>query len=515
MIKFNKIIYNKIIVFKLLYFVFKRWNVDKILLLKTEYRKRINALRMPGLNTFLFALCLCVSVVKTFGDVHYASLDGKNVPPFGSWENAATNIQDAVYAAIIGDTVIVSDGVYYVSSEIRVTNHITVVSLSGAENTIIDAGFPANSNRCFNLDYNFFNPLGVVDGFTMQNGCSDSGGGIACGGKAVVKNCIIKNNLATGSPGAGGGFSLDFLGTISNCVIIGNSASDGGGGDNSNGSVVQNCIISNNIATYFGGGGLSPGWNGYVYDCKIIDNVATGVNGKGGGITFYGNDGIVENCLIEGNLARKGGGVAFFDDNCLLSKCIVISNTALETAGGIFFYQHSGGGNVRNCLIVYNREEKIGEIAGGIGGDSYATIDSCTVAKNYEVGIDLAGGGLLRNTIIAYNQYGNAYLSGSNSKYVYTCMPGGPPASQNGGGHLDAFPQFVDLANGDFRLKESSPCIARGTNMDWMIGATDLAGNERIFDYRVDIGCYETIPEGFTLLLEFTSLACLFFMRRR
>jgi hypothetical protein len=57
-------------------------------------------------------------------------------------------------------------------------------------------------------------------------------------------------------------------------------------------------------------------------------------------------------------------------------------------------------------------------------------------------------------------------------------------------------PEFVDTANGDFRLKSTSPAIDAGVN-DSVTIFTDLDGNYRIWDGNgdstaiVDIGCYE------------------------
>jgi len=53
-------------------------------------------------------------------------------------------------------------------------------------------------------------------------------------------------------------------------------------------------------------------------------------------------------------------------------------------------------------------------------------------------------------------------------------------------------PQFVDLGNKDFRLQPNSPCIDAGSNE--MVPAdltTDIAGNPRICNGRVDLGAYE------------------------
>ena len=60
-------------------------------------------------------------------------------------------------------------------------------------------------------------------------------------------------------------------------------------------------------------------------------------------------------------------------------------------------------------------------------------------------------------------------------------------------------PGFVDAANGDYRLAAGSPCIDAGDN-SYVTGDKDLAGNARIANGTVDIGCYEygSAPVGGT-----------------
>jgi len=80
---------------------------------------------------------------------------------------------------------------------------------------------------------------------------------------------------------------------------------------------------------------------------------------------------------------------------------------------------------------------------------------------------------------------------------TFTCSDPLPP----GAGCISNDPLFVNAALGDFHLQEGSPCIDAGTNLPWMAGATDLDGHPRVTDGRVDLGCYEFIPEPAVALL--------------
>ena len=184
---------------------------------------------------------------KSSCDTHYVNVNNPSpAPPYTNWTSAATSIQAAVDAASAADTVLVTNGSYYPVRQISVTNGVTVKSVNGAEETIVNGSHP---HRCFYLNDNGTN---VIDGFKIINGYADgnSGGGVYCSG-----------------------------GAVNNCVISGNSASWSGGVDCSGAGAVNNCTISGNRADY-GCGGVQCGWSGAVNNCVISGNSASVVSRK-------------------------------------------------------------------------------------------------------------------------------------------------------------------------------------------------------------------------------------------
>jgi len=290
--------------------------------------------------------------IKVVTNVHYVNINNSTpVPPYVTWETAATNIQDAVDVANNGGNIFVTNGTYLLSSQIDVNKSLIIQSVNGLGNTVVDGN---NSVRCFYL----YNQNTVISGFTITNGNSgtEDGGGVYCYATTpVITNCTISENTANNF---GGG---TYYGTINNCTISGNFAGNGAG---TYYGTVNNCTISGNSAAYgagthygtvnnctISGNSAYRGAGTYystVNDCTISGNSASG---HGGG-TYYGT---INNCTISGNSAGQFGG-----GTCegTVNNCIVWGNTAANSESNFY-----------NCTISYSCSSPLPSGVGNISND--------------------------------------------------------------------------------------------------------------------------------------------------
>lgn len=451
----------------------------------------------------------------------YVSLDSSGaVPPYNSWATAATNINDAVDAAVPGGQVLVSNGLYAVggrivsgsmSNRVAVTKPIIISSINGPAVTVIQ-GFqvPAMINadgavRCVYLT----NGASLL-GFTLTNGATraygagdmtreQSGGGVLCELGAFVANCWLLNNSS--SSGGGGSYS----GTLSNCVLAGNSSLSGGGayggnfytcnlltntatyGGGVNSGTLISCAVNGNSAASQGGGAYSC----FLTNCVLMSNSVSGY-GPGGGA----NGSYLGSCVLGDNSASTGGGAY----QGSLSRCTITNNSAILGAGafgaeldGCWLINNSatdsgGGANsctLNNCVLLSNSATNDG------GGAYYGTLNNCTLVGNAAASGGGAFSGALNNTIAYYNlaQSGANYpLDGSGyTPTINYCST--TPATTNGVGNITNEPLFV-LLSSDLHLQSNSPCINSGNNA-YVTATIDLDGNRRIVRGTVDIGAYE------------------------
>jgi hypothetical protein len=254
--------------------------------------------------------------------------------PYTDWASAATNIQDAIDAALPGDDILVTNGVYATggrvvdtvgttTNRVAVTKPITLRSVNGPEETVIQGykvpgaenGVGQAAVRCVYLA----NGASLV-GFTLTNGATPSpeqfsdvdfiGGGVLCeSASATVSDCCIIGNTASDDGGGAHG------GTLIRCTITDNVAlGDGGGADR---GILINCLITKNQANR--GGGVD---DSTLRGCIVADNQATEAGGGTLQSTLY-------NCTVTGNSARRNAGVASKGFNGEAAyNCIIYGNKA-------------------------------------------------------------------------------------------------------------------------------------------------------------------------------------------
>jgi hypothetical protein len=263
--------------------------------------------------------------------VHYVAQAGTNpIPPYLTWDTAATKIQDAVDAAYINATVVVSNGTYssggraitnirYVlslSNRVAVIKPITLQSLNGPSVTTIQGyQVPGTTNGASAIRCVYLTNNASLIGFTLT------------GGATLIYNGASSDPRAVQS----GGVDCEAGASVSNCIITGNCAYIGGGG--ASGGTILNGILTSNWVAAGGGGGA---YLATLNNCVVSGNSA----GWGGGIDYC----TANNCLLTGNNAAQGGGGAV---DGTLNNCTVVYNLALVSGGGAY-------AAVLNNSIIYN-----------------------------------------------------------------------------------------------------------------------------------------------------------------
>ena len=238
----------------------------------------------------------------------------------------------------------------------------------------------------------------------------------------------------------------------------------------------------------------------HIVDC-IVDN-CTVIDGYGGGIDLYNSFAEIRNCTITNCLGGFGGGIYGFYSAPDIIDCRIINNEALGHGGGICFErgEKSAGGRalIANCIIMGNKST-YNAVGGGIYSETNCLIVNNLIAEN--VGQELGGGialaygafGAVYNNVIVYNDRDGLYCTSSlDDTTGYNCYFGNTGediiCNDIGKNHFTD-PQFVDYANGDYRLLSVSPLINAGLGID--LGGLldkDFEGQPRVVYDTIDIG---------------------------
>jgi len=412
-----------------------------------------------------------------------------------SWTDAFKTIAHALDVAQNGDTIIVADATYHEHDLDFQGKKIHLKSANGPANCIIDC---QQQGRAFYF-HSGETTDSILEGFTVRNGkVSDTcGGAVLCMNNScpTITNCVFENNKAVDTNGQ---YEYE----------------DGGAIDcESSSPTITNCTFSGNSAHYHGGAILCYNSSPTVKDCAFNDN---NTNEEGGAIFCYYSNPSIEGCAFNGNIAGNYGGAIFCRDssNPVVTDCAFVSNSAANYHGGALYCLAGSNPTLTNCAFSGNSAKYSG---GAIFCySSSPTLSGCTFSANSaDNGGAIASNSSstlsLRNSILwnnsASSEGNEIYIedAGASCTLNYCCVDNTGYGGQTGNIaesdciHQD--PQFVNPANGDYHLQNTSPCIDAGDNSLVPSGVDkDLDGNQRIVDgdsdgtATVDIGAYEYQP---------------------
>ena len=288
----------------------------------------------------------------------------------------------------------------------------------------------------------------VLDGLTISdahnNASATSRGAAIIKEKTVanltVRNCVIKDNVGRN----------DNAGLIAEYELT--AATNGTGA-----LVIENCKFINNMSR----------WGSALYSFVRANN---NVNIKVANTLFDGN---IAGDLNNTNATGLSGSATWIrvlsngsNVNLDLTNNTYVNNQDLGTGQSL--------NNFSRATVAISRQS-------GINGTFNAQVNNCIFWNNTAVGgapvrsiTDLYRSPInslvVRNSIDALN-----FNDDSISSTVST---------------LTGDPLFTNAANNNYTLTGSSPAIDTGNNT-YIIGSTDLLGNQRVFNTTVDMGAYE------------------------
>lgn len=388
-------------------------------------------------------------------------------------------IQEAIDAAINGDTVLVQSGTY-VENVTFAGKALTLVSQDGAAATILDgsaltAGVASGSVVRFE---NGEGPDSVLDGFTLTNGEGTlfesfpgfpgrRGGGVfGSGANPTIRNCRIMGN--TGVTEGGGGFFTGVSGDLrlENVLVEACSAADAGGlsicGPGS--ATLVDCRVVSNATAGLAGGVLVGTPVVTISACEFVGNFGGGSE-QGGGLAV-GN--ALSSCpvstpvvhvsdtMFESN-TNLGGGAFGLSAIMTFERCTFRNNSGVIGAVGI----EGGEASFGRCVFEGNSGNIAGVFATTIN-PAVVSMDRCTLVDNSSLQriLFIQGGSTFECTssIAWENDQGDLIAGGGVATVEYSNVQGGWP----GIGNISQDPLFRDTQSGNFHLSAGSPSIDAG-----------------------------------------------------
>lgn len=270
----------------------------------------------------------------------------------------------ALQVAVAGDLITVEPGTYTEATgetyPIRLKQGITI---RGANPSFPPISLGSPDAVTFQGDGNntvfLAESLGGSAGDTILEGVVVTGGAGHLATPQAYQDLDLNTTLVPTRYG-GGIFLDDANVTIRRVHITGNSARGQAGGILvlESAAVIEECLITDNSATgrYSYGAAIKLFWSAaQVLNCYLFDNYATG---PGGGVSLYfSDDALVSGVLSVRNRTRgAGAGYYLFESDARIENSLAAQNVSIppENIGGGFFIQDSNPFFINNTITDNN-----------------------------------------------------------------------------------------------------------------------------------------------------------------
>ncbi|MCP4305012.1 MAG: hypothetical protein GY788_09095 [bacterium] len=359
-----------------------------------------------------------------------------------------STIQQAIDAAIDGDTIVVAAGVYSERIDF-LGKEITVESSSGSLVTAIDGG---GIGPVVTMAFDDDSTAAVLRGFTIQNGTNDSwGGGIFIDeGAPLVESNIVQNNTAWDGAGIA---AIKSSAVIKDNIVRDNSTFDGQVNE---------------------GGGIYIGGVGHVevLSNTIRDNFAA----DGGGISVYASDVLISgNSIIDNQATSEAGGILTQRPTTIVNNYIIGNEVLVDLAskrGTAIVWQ---GGDLINNTIVGNPVSRSSLLYVATSDEEARIANNVVYASTLQDAIECGG---LNKPVAPIFEHNNVYAPYTDL-YIGLCQ------DMTGiDGNISLHPGLGGPADIEYNNRPNSPQIDAGTSVG--APATDAEGDPRPVDGNGD-----------------------------
>ncbi|MDZ4121061.1 MAG: right-handed parallel beta-helix repeat-containing protein, partial [Candidatus Cloacimonadaceae bacterium] len=268
----------------------------------------------------------------------------------------------------------------------------------------------------------------------------------------------------------------------------------------------DNVIIENIIAGFTTFDSSLMTIDGFNCDNLLINNFVSAYNtitdweSNGLGLYFSSCDLVLRNSIIANNTAQDAWPFfytniypGFEDFNLDMSNVLIINNTISNcswVSNPIYMQNRFQPMQINNCTFANNTAN--GTLTSVIGGADIRNLVSYNPGTPYEL--------YLMNYISSIGLSYNASVSNSlfRTDTVGSSLPDLVTFTDN---LMSANPLFLGTVDSSlgvnqpeyYQLSSLSPCIDSGTpdTTGMNLPPMDLAGNHRVWNGRIDMGCYE------------------------